>query len=270
MTLGLMRRLARRMLQCAMWDTRLQNQTWPTFVVRQLDSIEGDAKALIWSIGVAWAVRAERAIGSIKPPTNLLLLFPALYCAAHFLVARLVWYGVPPATQGIPHDARGLLRLALCVGILGLVGYMAPGRVCRRLFVAAAFPLLGLTGLLGAAWGMNLVTASGLASPHEITATMMRDVGFGVAMSALLSLPALLLYRKMAAPLVILSLVPAVARSNWAAHAQFHHAMSLPDLFWLGCPFMFAAIGIVVTISTCRRWQQCQVLPLVRPPHLES
>ena len=265
-----MRMLARRMLQCAVQGERLRNRNWSASVVRQLDSIEGDAKALIWSIGVAWTVRAERVISSIKPPTSLLLLFPALYCAAHFLVARLVWYGIPPSTQGMPNDTRGLLRLALCVGLLGLVGCMAPGRVRRRVFVSAAFPLLGLTGLFGAEWGTDLVTAVGLASPHDITTTMIRDVGFTVAMSALLSLPALLLYRKVAVPVGILSLVPAFARSNWTAHAQFHHAMSLQDLFWLGCPFIFAAIGIVVTISTCRRWQQCQVLPLVRPPHFES
>jgi hypothetical protein len=267
---GVMRILARRMLQCAVQDERLRNRIWSASVVRQLDSIDGDAKALIWSIGIAWTVRAERVIGSIRPPTSFLLLFPALYCAAHFLMARLVWYGVPPSTQGMPNDARGLLRLALCIGLLGLVGCVAPGRVRRRVFVAAAFPLLALTGLFGAAWVTDLVTAAGLASPHEITATMMRGVGFGAAMSALLSLPALLLYRKVAAPIVLLSLVPAFARSNWTAQVQFHHAMSLLDLLWLACPFIFAAIGMVVTISICRRWQQCQVLPSVRPPYLES
>jgi hypothetical protein len=270
MTPELMRMLARTVLQCAVQDERLRNRIWSASIVHQLDSIEGNAKALIWSIGVAWTICAERVIGSIKPPTSLLLLFPALYCAAHFLIARLVWYGVPPAMHGVPDDARGLLRLALCVGLLGLVGCLAPGRVRRRIFVAAAFPLLGLTGLFGAAWGTDLVTAVGLASPHEITATMRRGVGFGVAMSVLLSLPALLLYRKVAAPIVLLSLVPAIARSNWTAHAQFHQAMSLPNLFWLGCPFIFAAIGMVVTISICRRLLQCQGLPLVRSPSLES
>jgi hypothetical protein len=270
MTPGLMRRLACGMLQCAAQGGRLQNRTWPASLGRQLDSIEGDAKALIWSIGVAWSMRAERVIGSIKPPISFLLLFPALFCAAHFLVARLVWYGVPSSTQGIPDDTRGLLRLALCLGLLGSVGCMAPGRVRRRIFVAAAFPLLGVIGLFGAVWGTDLVTAASLASPHEIAVTMMRGVGFGVAMSALLSLPALLLYRSVAVPVVILSLVPAFARSNWAAHAQLHRAMSLPDLFWLACPFIFATIGMVITISTCRRWQQCQVLPLARPPYLES
>lgn len=262
--------LARRVMQCATHDERLGNRAWSAFVVRQLDSMEGDAKALIWSIGVAWSVRVERVIGSIKPPTSLLLLFPALFCAAHFLIGRLVWYGVPPPTQGLPNDARGLLRLALCVGLLGLVGCMAPGRVRRRVFVAAAFPLLGLPSLFGAACGMDLVTAAGLASGHEITAIVIRGVGFGVAMSALLSLPALLLYRRVAAPVVVLALVPAFARSNWTAHARFHHAMSLLDLLWLGCPFILAAIGIVVTISICRRWQQCPILPLVRPPDFES
>jgi hypothetical protein len=147
---------------------------------------------------------------------------------------------------------------------------MAPGRVGRRIFVAAAFPLLGLTGLFGAAWGMDLVTAAGLTSPHAITAAVIRGAGFGVAMSALLSLPALLLYQKVAAPIGVLSLVPAMARSNWTAHAQFHRAVSLLDLFWLACPFIFAALCIVVTISTCRRWQQSQVLPSARPPRLES
>ncbi len=245
---------------------RIRNCIWSASVVRQLDSIEGDAKALIWSIGVAWTVRAERVIGSIKPPTSFLLLFPALFCAAHFLVARLVWYGVPPSIHGTLNDARGLLRLALCLGILGLVGCTAPGRLRRRVFVTAAFPLLGLTGLFGAAWGTDLVTAASVASSNDIMVTMICGVGFGVAMSALLSLPALLLYRRVAVPVVILALVPAFARSNWTAHAQFHRTMSLLDLFWLACPFIFAAIGIVVTIRICRQWQQCQVPPLVRPP----
>ena len=70
MTPGLMRILARRMLQYAVQRERIRNCIWSASVERQLDSIEGDAKALIWSIGVAWTVRAERVIGSIKPPTD--------------------------------------------------------------------------------------------------------------------------------------------------------------------------------------------------------
>ena len=253
------------MVRSATRGERLQDRAWASYIVRQLDAVEGDAKALIWSIGFAWALRAERVIGSLQPATSCLLLFPALYCATHFLIGRLVWYGVP-SSLGLSHDARGLLRLALCIGLLALVGCVAPGHVRRRAFVASAFPLLGLTSLFGAAWGMDLMTASDMADHLAIAQALIRGIGFGVAMTALLALPALLLYREVAAPVVILALVPAIARSHWTANAHFRHAESLAELFWLACPFICAAIGIVVAIATCRRWQQ-RALRLVYPPY---
>jgi hypothetical protein len=257
----LIRRLASRMVRCATRDDRSPDRA---FIARQLDSIDGDARALIWSIGFAWAVRAERAIGSIKPATSCLLLFPALYCATHFLVGRLVWYGVPASAQGWSNDARGLLRLALCIGLLALVGFMAPGRLRRRVVVVCAFPLLGLTSLCSAGWGADLMTAVGLPDHLALAQVLIRGIGFGIAMTALLALPALLLYREMAAPVVILALVPAIARTHWTANAYFRHSESLAELFWLACPFICAAIGVVVAIATCRRWLCC--VPLQKRP----
>jgi hypothetical protein len=253
------------MVRSATREDRWQDRAQVARIFQQFDLIEGDAQALIWSIGFAWTVRAERVIGSLEPATGCLLLFPALYCASHFLIGRLVWYGVPASAHGSSNDARGLLRLALCIGVLALVGCVAPGHIRRRIFVASAFPLLGVTSLFGAGWAMDLATAAGLADHLEMAQALMRGIGFGLAMSALLALPALLLYREVAAPVVILALVPAMARSNWTANAYFRHSQSLAELFWLACPFLCAAIGIVVATATCRRWQQC-ALPLAHPP----
>jgi hypothetical protein len=262
----LMRKLAYKVTYYATREEQSIHRAWRLFVIRQLDSINGDAKALVWSIGIAWGLRGERVIGSITPATNCLLLFPALFCSSHFLIRHLVWYGVPPVSHGLSNDARGLIRLALCAGILALVGCVAPGHMRRRVFVASAFPVMGLTGLLGAACGMELVTAAGLAHHYGIALAVMRGIGLGVAMTAVLALPALLLYRDVAAPVVVLSLMPAIARSNWMAKIEFGASVSLADLLWRAWPFVCTAIGILVATAICRRWQRYLLLPMTRSP----
>jgi hypothetical protein len=253
------RLLSQRLTRSALRQERLEDPARALFIVRQLDSIAGDMHALMWSIGLAWALRVERVICSMTPQISSLLLFPALYCTTHCLIGRLVWYGMPPSALGLAYDVRGLLRLALCIGVLALVGSVAPGQLRRRLFVTSAFPFLGLTGLFGATWGMDVITAVRLADHYQIVQTLLRGIGFGLAIPALLSIPALLLYREVAAPVGILSLVPAFARSNWTANTRFHGCLSLADFIWLGYPFLCAAIGIVIATSACRRWQQYSI-----------
>jgi hypothetical protein len=263
----LMRRLAYRMVCYATRDERLNHGAWPVFFVRQLDSIKGDAKALVWSIGFAWGLRGERVIGSITPATNCLLLFPALYCSSQFLMRRLIWYGVPPFSGGQSNDSRGLLKLALCASLLAVVGGVAPGHIRRRVFVASAFPFMALTGLLSVACGAQLVAAAGLTPHQEIVLALIRGIIIGIVMTTVLTLPALLLYREVAAPVVMLSLLPAIARSHWTAKSQFGDTLSLEQLLWLAFPFVCTAIGVVIATAVCRRWQQYVLLPMAHPPN---
>ncbi|MGC1458446.1 MAG: hypothetical protein WA825_09240 [Steroidobacteraceae bacterium] len=232
------------------------------FIAHQLDSRDNNVQAVIWPMGFISAVRIEHAIGAIKPVINCLLVIPALYLAAHFLIGRLIWYGVPPLLLGLSDDARGLLRLVVGIGLLVLVGWVAPGHVRRRIFVASVFPLLGLISLFGAAWGMNLQSGAGPAG--HIGLMLCGAIGFGLAMSALLALPAMILYRDAAMPVIILAIVPAVARANWMANSDIHHSESLTRICWDACPFICSAIGIVTVVVTCRHWQRRAVLSL--PP----
>lgn len=263
MTSRLVRILAIKRVSRATCDGRGQHPTRASLVVHQLDSTENDVRALIWSVGFAWSVRTEHIIGSIRPVTNCLLLLPALYLAAHILIGRLVWYGLPPPSPGLSDDARGLLRLALAAGLMALVGCVAPGHVRRRVFVASAFPILGLTSQFGGAWGMAHLTALGQAG--HIAWSLLGAIGFGLVMTTLLALPALILYRNVAVPVIVLAAVPTIARANWTATAYLRHPEPLAQICWHACPFICAAIGIVAAIATCRHWQQQMMMLLSAP-----
>jgi hypothetical protein len=91
---------------------------------------------------------------------------------------------------------------------------------------------------------MDLMTAVGRADHFEIAQALVRGIGFGLAMTTLPALPALLLYREVGAPVVILALVPAIARSNWTANAYFRHSGSVAELFCRACPFICAAVAL--------------------------
>jgi hypothetical protein len=231
-----------------------------------LNHIGGDVEALFWAVGCVWSVRAERAILTIHPAANCVLLFVGLYLFVDVLAARLAWYGVPPLQFEFPDETiRGFAKFGMFIICVGLVALVSPGCARRRIFAAALFPFVGLMGL----WVTGLATAFAvsiqLPDEYLIVETILRGLTIGFFVAWVLSVPTALLYGAVAGPIAALALVPSIAKASWNAAHPYMNLDASGGLFWFGWPSICAIIFLAISTNRCHRW-----LRVVAPekPHL--
>jgi len=228
---------------------------WSRLLTRELESIEGDLEALIWAIGCVWAVDVEGFIRRTRPMLMISLLMAGLYVTVHWLVTHLAWYGLPrPPLESLSGPPRGLLKIAVFLVLIMLIGAVTPGRRRRRVFAAAAFPLLALLALPATALGVQIVTALDLPRAHPAIAMIVSGPVFGFVVAVLLSLPFVLLYRSSAVPIAMLALLPPIAKTIWNVDLQAwstHPYRTFLIQIW---PFACSLLLIVMFTRVCDRW----------------
>ncbi|MDB6046438.1 MAG: hypothetical protein JWM63_4989 [Gammaproteobacteria bacterium] len=247
--------LARALVRYAANGLARGGPAWLQLMERELERIASDVEGLIWAIDCVWAIRMERFLSKTPPPLNCALLFVGLYLTIHYLLTHLAWYGLPPRRFEFLDDSlRGFLKLAIFIGLVGLVAVATPGSPRRRVFAALAFPFLGLLGILATAFGLQIVNGLTLLEGNPAVAIIMRGLIFGLIVAALLSLPSVLLYRARAASIAALALVPAIAKTTWTMgqpHQSLHAYASLFAHIW---PFICSLIIIAIFTRVCHRW----------------
>lgn len=202
-----------------------------------------DIEALLWSLGCVWMIRAERFLARSPPLLNSSLLVMGLYCAANYLLPQLAVQVASQQELGQGDEiACGFLRLGITIAVLVVVSFATPGRPRRRIFGAVVFPFLGLFGLLAVTLGCEIVGSLGAPTSHSAAVAVLDGMIIGAIVAALLAVPAALLYRSSAAPLVTLMLVPAIAKAGWGGE-------------WLAD---ICSLSIVATMTrTWSRWLNC-------------
>jgi hypothetical protein len=256
------RRLARLLVRHAANILRGTRSSWSDAMENELEHIESGNGALIWAIGCVWAAYIDRYASRARPVLSAVLLLVALLLIARYFLAFLVWYGVSLGGLGLP-DARAIapLKLALCLGVIGLAGAAAPGRWRWRVLAGAAFPFLAFLSFLAVAW--IAIQASGLITslpwPHGQTWFFVKfgiaGLIFGAALTVVMSLPFALVYRSRAVPIAILALMPEV--SNFieqivhGTNLAVHPVMILTAFIW---PWLCALSGVALGALWCNRW----------------
>jgi hypothetical protein len=123
----------------------------------------------------------------------------------------------------------------------------------RRIFAACSFPLVGLLAMLATTLGMEFADCIRLPE-YPVAEAVLRGLALGLLIAALLSLPAALLYRGSAVPVVILSVLPAIAKVD--ASASHSHLLDYGEvLFWRMGPYLCALVVVAVSTFVCDRLQ---------------
>ena len=224
---------------------------WHALLERHLEGIVGDLEALIWAAGCVWTLRVERLIVRAPPIVNCALFLAGVHLGVNILFAHLSWYGFPRAPLGAENETqRAFIKLVIYLGAVALVGLASPGSPRRRIFAACAFPLLGLVALAAFAPGMELANHTIRLAEYPVEEAVLRGLALGVLIAILLSVPAVLLYRSSAVPVVILSVLPGVAKSN----AGVAHPRSVAYTEVLFCqlgPILYALAVLALSTYIC-------------------
>lgn len=176
-----LRASARALVRCAVSRHVRSRHYWQSSLSRDLDRISGDLDALLWAAGCLWALRVERLIGRAPP-------------------------GVESETQ------RAFIKFVLYLAAIVLIGLVSPGSPRRRMFVAGAFPLLGLVAVVAFTLGMQIANCIIRIAEYPIEEAILRGLTLGLLIAMVLSMPAALFYRSSAVPVVILTVVPAMQK----------------------------------------------------------
>lgn len=248
-----LRALAHRLIGYAAAGLR-RRQSWHGLMNEHLLYTENDLEALVWAIGCVWVTRIERSICK-SPPLNCILLLLGLYVSFQYLVAHLVWYGVPRAQVGAQDDSfRQLLKFAIFILVLLVAAGATPGRRTRRLFAAVTFPFVALLGIATVAFANQVLMPVALDDSGAMINLLIRGPIVGLVIAGVLSLPAVLIYRTAGAAIAVLALIPAVAR-NVSAAAQSRPGLAGHELLlchvW---PLLCSAIAVASFTIVLRRW----------------
>lgn len=255
-----LRLLARMLVHYAVSRRVRARSYWRAFLERHLAQIGGDIEAVVWAAGCAWSMRVERLIAKAPPVVNCALFLVGLNLEVKFLFAHLGWYGFPrgPLDFGVSAE-REFAKFAISLCAIIIVGLAAPGSAHRRVFVACTFPFLGVLAM--SMTGVGIQFASDIHLPEfPIAEAVLRGVALGVSIAAPLALPAALLYRSVAVPVAILSVLPAIAKAD-ANLPQLRFASYADVLFWRLGPFMCALVVVMASTWACNRWQSRSLRP---------
>ena len=262
-----LRALARVLVRYAAKGSAHLRPFWRALMERRLEAIAGDVEALLWALGCVWALRVERRIGKFHPVVNCALYLIGLCLGVNYLLTHLAWYGVPSAPpESFPVAVHECAKIAILTGLSALVGFLAPGRPRRRVFVACAFPLFGLLALWATAVGMELTSSIGWPPGYPAAGAVLRGVAFGLTVAAPLALPAVLLYRGTAAPVAVLALIPAIAKAAWSGAPGHADSYDADIFFWRLWPYLCALIVVTTFTCICHRSLSRTLEDAGRPP----
>jgi hypothetical protein len=249
------RQIARLLARYAVNGLPRSRPSTEGLILQELDHIPGNAEALVWALGCAWAIRVEWRLTRGQPFVNCALLMAGLYVTVNFLVPHLAWYGIKQyLPEGLDASARGLARLGIYLVLIVILTLSLTGRRTQRLFGAVMFPFLALLGFAAHAVGTHAADLLQIFMGDPFVDLALRGPLFGVSAALLLALPAVLLYRGLATPLAVLAVIPAIAREAWIApehYAGVHLFASPMPHAWRFVCFVF----FMVTFATLlQRW----------------
>lgn len=250
----MLRKSARALVRCSVNRRIRSRRYWQAFLDRHLEGIADDLEALIWAAGCLWALRVERLIVRAPPFVNCILFLVGVHLGINILFAHLGWYGFPRAPLGAESETqRAFIKFILYLGTVALVALASPGSPRRRTFAACSFPLLGLLAMVAFALGMGVANAIQLEE-YPAGEAALRALALGLVIAMLLSVPAALLYRRSAVPVVILSVLPAIAKANASAALPRPAAYS-DALFWHLAPVLCALALLALSTYICDQLQ---------------
>jgi hypothetical protein len=248
----LLRRCAAFLVRHAAGGRASDRPRWAALLQAELERIQRDREALIWAIGCAWSTNVERYFSKGRPFLTSALLVLGLYVTTHYLLAHLSWYGFtprPPVDAEAP--SRMFIKLALFLTLTILVRLVTPGEPRRKLIAAVAFPLLAMMILEVSRAASEVTEAVTPIVGSSDIGSMVRVALFGVVVSALVSLPFVLVYRRYASALACLAMVPTFARFLGELRPTVH---TMRDVLGEMAPFACSFLLITLFSSTILQW----------------
>ncbi len=161
--------------------------------------------------------RVERLIARMPREVNCALFLIGFYLGVSFLLAHLSWYGLPQAPPGWTVESyRMLMKMSIFLMVVTAIALVAPGTVHRRLFSACIFPLLALTAMLLHDISFPLVTSL-RPSQDVFLDTLFQAAVLGWLVALIVSVPVAILFRGSCLPVVLLVVLPALAKEQSVA-----------------------------------------------------
>jgi len=211
---------------------------------------------------ITLTLRLERLIARIPPEINCALFLIGFYLGVSLLLTHLSWYGVPQAPQGWVFEShRMLMKMGIFLILVAAIALVAPGSLHRRLFSACAFPLLALLAMLVHDASLPVINwAPG--SEHALMGVLLRATALGVLMGLVVSYPVALLFRGSCAPVVLLVILPALAKEVSAVGRAVQMDVTGWPLATLFCEAMIVAActyGCFRYLSTSSEWRSPEI-----------
>jgi hypothetical protein len=158
--------------------------------------------------------RVEWFIARIRPEINCTLFLLGFYLGVSLLLTHLSWYGIPPAPPGwIAESHRMLMKMCIFLILVAAIALVAPGSAHRRLFAACAFPLLALLAMVVHDVSLPLVNSAAVFT-HFPLAALLQAIALGSVVALVVSLPVAVLFRGSCSPVVLLVILPALAKEQ--------------------------------------------------------
>lgn len=194
--------------------------------------------------------RVEGFIARIPPEINCTLFLIGFYLGVSLLLTHLSWYGIPQAPPGwIAESNRMLMKMGIFLILIAAIALAAPGRAHRRLFAACAFPLLALLAMFVHDVSLPLVNAVEVFK-HFALAAVFQAIALGSVVALVVSLPVAVLFRGSCLPVVLLAILPALAKEQSVALRG-----SLPSAtMWPLAILICEAVIVLVSTHGCYRY----------------
>jgi len=158
--------------------------------------------------------RMEHLIARMPREVNCTLFLVGFYLGVSLLLAHLSWYGIPQAPPGwIAESHRMLMKMSIFLVVVTAIALVAPGSIHRRLFSACIFPLLALVAMLLHDVALPLVTSVQLCQ-DDLLNTLLQAAVLGWLIAVVVCVPVALLFRGSCLPVVLLVVLPALAKAQ--------------------------------------------------------
>ncbi len=194
--------------------------------------------------------RVEGFIERIPPEINCTLFLLGFYLGVSLLLTHLSWYGIPQAPPGwIDESHRMLMKMCIFLTLVAAIALVAPGRAHRRLFAACAFPLLALVAMFVHDVSFLLVNSVQVLK-HLPFAALFQAIALGAVVALVVSLPVAVLFRGSCSPVVLLVVLPALAKEQSVALRGVPPNATM----WLLATLLCEAVIVVVSTYGCYRY----------------
>lgn len=194
--------------------------------------------------------RVEGFIARIPPAINCTLFLLGFYLGVSLLLTHLSWYGIPQAPPGsIAESHRMFMKMCIFLILVAAIALVAPGRAHRRLVAACMSPLVTLIAMFVHDVSLLLFNSVEVFKYFPVAA-LFQAVAVGSVLALVVSLPVAVLFRGSCSPVVLLVVLPALAKEYSVALQGAPPITTTWPLAILLCE----AVIVVVSTYGCYRY----------------